>query len=341
MGSFHWRNAVINEAYNSMYSVHSDTYKMYHDIRELYSWTDMRKDVAVFVRQCLTYLRVKAEHRKPVGLLGQPEIPEWKWKCVTMNFITKFARMKEGQDTIWVIVDRLTKSVHFLVIREKVSTEELVKKYVKEFMSKHGIPVPIISDMILVSILILGEDFREFSHNNSYHTSIKIAPFEALYGRKCRSLVAWSDYGNSQLVGPELIEDTAEKIIQIKEQLRVARERQKKFLLRFVVSGKLGSRYTRPFEVLKRVSKVAYRLRHSGELEGVHCVFQLSHLRKCQAEEERHVPMDEIQIDNKLNFVEEPLEIADRKVRKFKKTKYTLVKVRWNLKRGTEYTWKR
>jgi hypothetical protein len=92
---------------------------------------------------------------------------------------------------------------------------------------------------------------------------------------------------------------------------------------------------------LERIGKVAYRLKLSEELSGVHDVFHVSHLRKCLAEEERHVPMDEIRIDDKLNFVEEPLEIVDRKMRKLKKTKFTLVKVRWNSKRGPEYTWER
>lgn len=114
-----------------------------------------------------------------------------------------------------------------------------------------------------------------------------------------------------------------------------------KGVVRFVKSGKLGPRFIGPFEILERVGKVAYKLRLPDELQGVHDVFHVSHLRKCLAEEDRHVPMNEIQIDDKLNFIEKPLEIEDRKVRKLKKTRYNLIKVRWNSRRGPEYTWER
>ena len=206
----------------------------------------------------------------------------------------------------------------------------------------------------------------EFSYNNSYHASINMAPFKALYGRKCRSPVAWADFGDGHLIGPEIIEETAERVIQIKERLRIARERQKKYadrrrkplefnvgdhvllkvspwkgVVRFVKSGKLGPRYIGPFEITERIGKVAYRLKLSENLQGVHDVFHVSHLRKCLAEEDRHVPMEEIRIDDKLNFVETPVEIVDRKERKLKKSKYQLIKVRWNSKRGPEFTWER
>jgi hypothetical protein len=269
----------MNEAHNSMYSIHPGTDKMYYDLRELYWWLGMKKDVAEFVSRCLTCLQVKAEHQKPSGLLEQPEIPEWKWEYVTMDFITKLPRTKEGRDMIWVIVNRLTNPAHFIAIREKDSTEKLVKKYIKEIVSRHGVPVSIISDrdtrfnshfwrgfqrafgtrldmstayhpqtdsqsertiqtledMLRACVLDFGGSWDEhlplieFSYNNSYHASIDMAPFEALYGRKCKSPVAWADFGDSQLVGPELIGETAEKIIQIKERLRIARERQKEY----------------------------------------------------------------------------------------------------------------
>ena len=193
-----------------------------------------------------------------------------------------------------------------------------------------------------------------------------MSPFEALYGRKCRSPVAWAQIGDSQMIGPEIIEETTRKVIQIKERLRVARDRQKSYadvrrkplefsvgdrvllkvspwkgVVRFVKRGKLGPRYIGPFEILERIGKVAYRLELPEELSGVHNVFHVSNLRKCLVKEAHHVPMDEIRIDEKLNFVEKPVEIVDQIVRKLKKTKYTLVKVRWDSKRGPEYTWER
>jgi hypothetical protein len=410
------RALILEEAHRSRYSVHPGADKMYYDLRELYWWPGMKKDIAVFVSQCLTCLQVKAEHQKPSGLLEQPQIPEWKWERITMDFITKLPRTRDGHDMIWVIVDRMTKSAHFLAIREKDSTETLVKLYIKEIVSKHGVPVSIISDrdsrftsrfwqvfqktfgtrldmstayhpqtdgqsertiqtledMLRACVIDFGGNWDshlplvEFSYNNSYHTSIQCAPFEALYGRKCRSPVAWASVGDSQLIGPEIVEETTAKVIQIKERLKAAQDRQKSYadvrrkplefsvgdkvllkvspwkgVVRFVKRGKLGPRFIGPFKIIERIGRVAYRLDLPPELDGVHNVFHVSNLRKCLVNEAHHVPMDEIQVDEKLNFVEKPVEILDREVRKLKRSEFTIVKVRWNSKRGPEYTWER
>ncbi|GKF23802.1 putative reverse transcriptase domain-containing protein [Tanacetum coccineum] len=151
----------------------------------------------------------------------------------------------------------------------------------------------------------------EFSYNNSYHTSIKCAPFEALYGRKCRSPVIWTEVGESQLIGPEIVQETTEKIFQIKERLKTARR-----------GGKLTPRYVGPFEIIERVGPVAYRL-------------------KLPQEPDVQVPLDEIEVDENLRFVEEPLEIVERDVKKLKRRRIPLVKVRWNSRQGAEYTWER
>ncbi|GJT54233.1 putative reverse transcriptase domain-containing protein [Tanacetum coccineum] len=118
---------IMDEAHKSKYSVHPGADKMYHDLRDMYWWPGMKRDIATYVSKCLTCSKVKAEHQRPSGLLQQPEIPEWKWDKITMDFITKLPRSKNGHDTIWVIVDRLTKLAHFLAIREDYSTERLAK----------------------------------------------------------------------------------------------------------------------------------------------------------------------------------------------------------------------
>nr|GEW06833.1 hypothetical protein [Tanacetum cinerariifolium] len=138
------------------------------------------------------------EHQKPSALLVQPEIPQWKWDNITMDFVTKLPRTSSGYDTIWVIVDRLTKSAHLLPMREDDSMDKLTKLYLKEVVTRHGIPISIISD----------RDPR-----------IKAAPFEALYGRKCRSPICWAEVEDAQLTGPEIIQETTEKIVQIKQRL--------------------------------------------------------------------------------------------------------------------------
>ncbi|GKB80192.1 putative reverse transcriptase domain-containing protein [Tanacetum coccineum] len=184
----------------------------------------------------------------------------------------------------------------------------------------------------------------EFSYNNSYHFSVRCAPFEALYGRKCRSPIMWAEVGEGQLIGPKLVQETTKKISQIKDKLKAARDRQKRYAdkrrkpLEFS-KGKLAPRFVGPFEIVEKVGPVAYRLRLPEELNGVHDTFHVSNLKKCLADPTLQVPLDKIQVDAKLNFVEEPVEILESEFKKLKRSRIAIVKVRWNLKRRREFTW--
>ncbi|GJU41832.1 putative reverse transcriptase domain-containing protein [Tanacetum coccineum] len=278
--------------------------------------------IATYVSKCLTYAKVKAEHQRPSGLLQQPEIPEWKWDKITMDFITKLPMSKNGHDTIWVIVDRLTKSTHFLAIREDYSTERLARIYIDEIVARHGVTVSIISDRD-----------RRFS----WRCCIRCALFKALYGRKCRSPVLWAKIGESSLIRPDLVQETTDKVVLIKEKLKAARDR----VIHFGKRGKLAPRYVGPFEILERVGPVAYQLRLPEELSGVHDMFHVSNLKNCLAYASLRVPLDEIKVDKTLRFVEEPVEIIDREIKSLKRSRISLVKVRWNSKRGPEFTWER
>ncbi|GJR19277.1 putative reverse transcriptase domain-containing protein [Tanacetum coccineum] len=149
----------------------------------------------------------------------------------------------------------------------------------------------------------------EFSYNNNFHTSIKAAPFKALYGRKCRSPVCWAEVGDAQLTGPEIIHETMEKIIQIKKRIQVAHDRQKSYTDR-------------------RLGTIAYRLELPEQLSWVYSTFHVSNLKKCFVDEPLAIPLDEIQIDDKLNFIEEPVEIMDREVKQLKQSRIPIVKVR-------------
>ncbi|GKA01999.1 putative reverse transcriptase domain-containing protein [Tanacetum coccineum] len=275
---------------------------------------------------------VKAEHQRPSGLLQQPKIPEWKWDKITMYFITKLPRSKSGHDMIWVIVDRLTKSAHFLAIREDYSTEKLARIYIDEIVARHG-------------VLDVHLPLAEFSYNNSYHSSIICALFEALYGRKCRSPILWVEIGESSLIGPELVQEMTDKVVLIKEKLKAAIDRQKSYAdnrrktLELKKNGKLAPRYVGPFEILERIGPIAYRLRLPEELSGVHDTFHVSNLKKCLTDASLHVPLGEIKVEKTHRFVKEPMEIIDRKVKRLKRSKISLVKVRWNSKRGPEFTW--
>ncbi|GKB49757.1 reverse transcriptase domain-containing protein, partial [Tanacetum coccineum] len=135
------RTLIMDEAHKSKYSIHPGADKMYHDLRDRYWWPGMKKDIAVYVSRCLTYLKVKAEHQRPYGLLQQPEIPEWKWEGITMDFVMKLPRTSSGNDTIWVIVDRLTKSAHFLPMHEYYKMDRLARLYVNEIFARHGVPI--------------------------------------------------------------------------------------------------------------------------------------------------------------------------------------------------------
>ncbi|GJR23819.1 putative reverse transcriptase domain-containing protein [Tanacetum coccineum] len=140
------RTLIMDEAYKSKYSIHPRADKMYYDLRDMYWWPGMKKDIAIYVSRCLTCLKVKAEHQRPSGLLQQPEIPKWKWERIAMDFVTKLPRTSSGHDAIWVIVDRLTKSAHFLPMREYYKMDRLVKLYLNEIISRHGVPILIIFD---------------------------------------------------------------------------------------------------------------------------------------------------------------------------------------------------
>ncbi|GJZ13541.1 putative reverse transcriptase domain-containing protein [Tanacetum coccineum] len=229
-----------------------------------------------------------------------------------------------------------------------------------------------LEDMLRACVMDFGGSWDthlplvEFSYNNSYHTSVKCAPFQALYGRKCRSPVIWTKVGENQLVGPELVQETTEKIFQIKKRLKTARSRQKSYadkrykplefkvgdrvlrkvspwkgVVRFGKKGKLAPRYVGSFEIVECVGPVAYRLKLPQELSCVHYTFHVSNLKKCLAEPDVQVPLDEIEIDENPRFVEEPIEIVERDVKKLKRRRISFVKVRWNSRQGAEYTWER
>ncbi|GJV58068.1 reverse transcriptase domain-containing protein [Tanacetum coccineum] len=364
------RTVVMDEAHNSKYSVHPRADKMYYDLRDS---------------------------------------TEWKWDKITMDFITKLPRSKSGHDTIWVIVDRLTKSAHFLAIREDYSSEKLAKIYVDEISRVTWSPLSIISDrdgrftsrcwqtvqkalgmrvdmstayhpqmdgqsehtiqtledMLRACVIDFGGSWdvhlplAEFSYNNSYHLSTRCAPFEALYGKMCRSPVLWAEIGESSLIGPELVQEMTDKVALIKEKLKAARDRQKSYadnrrkplefevgdrvmlkvspwkgVIHFGKKGKLAPRYVGPFEILERIGLVAYRLRLLEELTGVHDTFHVSNLKKCLADASLHVPLDEVKVDKTLRLVEEPVDILNREVKSLKHSKIALVKVRWNSKHG-------
>ncbi|GJV83475.1 putative reverse transcriptase domain-containing protein [Tanacetum coccineum] len=248
------RTLIMHESYKSKYSIHSGSDKMYQDLKQLYWWPNMKMNIAAYVSRCLTCSKVKAEHQKPSGLLVQLVIPEWKWDKITMDFITKLPKTANGYDTIWVIVDRLTKSTHFLPMRETDPMEKLMKLYIKEVVTRHGVPVSIISDR--------------------------------------------DEVGDAQLTDLAIIHETTEKFqVGDRVMLKVS---PWKGVVRFGKRGKLNPR--------------------------------------CLSDESLVILLDGLRIDDKLHFVEEPMEIMDRKIKQLKRSRIPIIKVRWNSKRGPEFT---
>ncbi|GKF10087.1 hypothetical protein Tco_0048013, partial [Tanacetum coccineum] len=168
-----------------------------------------------------------------------------------------------------------------------------------------------------------------------YHTSIKATSFEALYGCKCPSPIYWAEVGDSQLTGPEIIHETTEKIVQIKSRIQAAHDRQKSYadVRRKPLEFQVGDK------IIAKVGAIAYHLELPKKFSRVHSKFHVSKLKKCMADEPLAIPLDEIQVDDKLHFIEEPIKIMDRVVKRLNQSHKTIVKVRWNCRRGPEFTW--
>src|SRR5262249_1617813 len=369
---------------------------------------------AEYVSKCLVCQQVKAEHQRPVGLMQRLDIPVWKWDEITMDFVVGLPKTQRGHDAIWVVVDRLTKSAHFIPIKLSQPVEQLAKLYIDNIVRLHGIPVSIISDhdarftskvwkglqealgtQIKLStafqpqtdgqsertIQTLEDMLRscslnwkdswdkqlslvEFAYNNSFHASIGMAPFEALYGMPCRSPVCWEEVGERRLLGPELVQDSVDKVQLIRKRLLAAQSRQKSYadqrrkelsfevgdhvflkvsstkgIIRFGQRGKLNPRYIDPFEILERIGAVAYRLALPPSLDGVHNVFHVSMLKKYMVDLSHVIEPPSVDIQPDLSFEERPIRILDRKVQVLRTKNIPLVKVLWQHHSCEEATW--
>ncbi|GJZ27052.1 putative reverse transcriptase domain-containing protein [Tanacetum coccineum] len=272
------RMVILNEAHKSKYSVHPGADKMYHNLRDIYWWPGMNRDIAIY------------------RALG-----------TRLDLSNAYHPQTDGY------------SEHIIK-----TLEDMLRACIINFGGSWDVYIPL----------------SEFSYNNNYHSSIQCAPFEALYGRKCRSPMLSAEIREGSLIGPELVLETTDKVVLIKEKIKATRDRvSMEGVMRFRKKGKLAPRYVAPFEILERIGLVAYRLRLPEELSSVHDTFHVSNLKKCLADANLHVPLDEIKFDKILHFVEEPIEIMDHEIKKLKRWKIALVKVRWNSKRGPEFTW--
>nr|GEV09851.1 putative reverse transcriptase domain-containing protein [Tanacetum cinerariifolium] len=314
------RSVIMHESHKSKYTIHPGYDKMYQDMKMLYWWPNMEANIATYVSKCLTCARVKAEHQRPSGLLVQPTIPDWKWDNITMDFITKLPKLPQGFDTIWVIVDRLTKSAHFSPIRENDPLDKLARLYLNRIVARHEIPVSIICDL---DGRFTSNFWRSFQKALGTKTSMSTAYHPETDGQSERTIQTLEDMlracvidfgkvGEAQLTGPELIQETTKKIVLIKQRIQAAQDRQKSYanLKRKPMEFEVGDR------VMFKVSPWKGVVRFVMSLEGIH-------------------------VDGRLQFVEEPIEIMEREIKRLKRSRIPLVKVRWNSRRGHEFTWER
>ncbi|GKC53243.1 putative reverse transcriptase domain-containing protein, partial [Tanacetum coccineum] len=284
------------------------------------------------LRTCLTCAKVKAEHQMPSGLLVQPKIPEWKWDNITIDFVTKLPKTSQGYDTIWVIVDRVTKSAIFTPMREIDPMDKLARIYLKEVVTRHEIPVSIIYNRdprfasnfwrSLQNALGTNLDMTTAYHPQTDGQSERTIQTLEDMPRAC--VIDFGKVGEAQILGPELIQETTEKIVQIKQRMQAARDRQKSYadLKRKPMEFQVGDK------VMVKVSpwKGVVRFGKQGKLNPRY-VGPFKVLGKCYADESLAVPLNGLHFDDKLQFVEEPVEIMNREVKRLKQSRIPLVKV--------------
>ncbi|GJU00910.1 reverse transcriptase domain-containing protein [Tanacetum coccineum] len=343
------RTKIMDETHKMRYSVHPGADKMYYDLQDMYWWPSMKKEIAIYVSKCLTFAKVNTEHQRPSGLLQQHEIPEWNIEKLARLYIDEIVA-RHGEPTL-IISDRDGRftSRFWQTMQKSLGTHlDMSTAYHPQTDGQSERTIQMLEDMLRACVIDFDGSWNihlplaEFSYNNSYHSSIRCAPFEALYGRKSRSPVVIRDRVKAARDRQKSCADNRRKPLefQVGDHLML-KVSPWKGVVRFEKKGKLAPRFVGPFEIFKRIGPVAYRLRLPEELSSVHDTFHVSNLKKCLADANLYVPLDEIKVDKTLRFVEESLEIMDREVKTLKRSKIPIVKVRWNSERGPEFTWER
>ncbi|WVZ84515.1 hypothetical protein U9M48_031544 [Paspalum notatum var. saurae] len=336
-------------------------------------------------------------------------LPTWKWEDIHMDFIVGLPRTQKGYDSIWVIIDRFTKSAHFIPVKNRYNVQNYAEIYISRIVSLHGVPKTITSDRGSLFVSRLWEQLQtalgttsihssayhpqtsgqvervnqiledllracaltystkwdeclplaEFAYNNSYQKSLEMAPFEALYGRRCRTLLNWSEPGKRVIFGPDLVTQSEEQIKLIHDNLKRAQSRQKSYsdkrrrplvfevedhvylrmspmkgVHRFGVKGKLAPRYVGPFRITEQCGPIAYRLELPPHLAAVH-----DQLKKCLRVPEEAVETSQIQIEPDLTYEEHPIKILDQKQRTTRRRTINFYKVQWSNHSEEEATW--
>ncbi|WVZ52445.1 hypothetical protein U9M48_003500 [Paspalum notatum var. saurae] len=303
------RKLILSEAHDTAYSIHPGSTKIYYDLKERFWWYGMKRAVAEYVAICDTCQRVKAEHQRPASLLQPLKVPEWKWKEITMDFIVGLPRAQKGYNSIWVVVDRLTKVAHFIPVNTTYSGAKLAELYIFRIVCLHGEKQVFGPDIIQDAkqqLRIVQENLRVAqSRQRSYadvrrrdlsfkvddHVYLKVSPMRGIH--------------------------------------------------RFNMKGKLAPRYIGPFKILVKKGEVAYRLELPPSLSGVHDVFHVSQLKKCLIMPEEQAPLEELEVQEDLTYTEHPVKILDTSERNTRNKKIKMCRVQWSHHTEAEATWER
>nr|CAH66331.1 H0813E03.8 [Oryza sativa] len=386
------KQLILQEAHESSYSIHPGSTKIYLDLKEKYWWISMKREIAEFVALCDVCQHVKAEHQRPARLLQPLQVPEWKWDEIGMDFITGLPKTQGGYDSIWVVVDRLTKVARFIPVKTTYGGNKLAELYFARIKLQEELGTrlnfstayhpqtdgqterlnQILEDILRACVLNFGKTwdkslpYAEFSYNNSYQASIQMAPYEALYGRKCQTPLLWDQVGESQVFGTDILREAEVKVRTIQENLKVAQSRQKSYadnrrrnlefavdnfvylrvtplrgVHRFQTKGKLAPRFVGPFRIIARRGEVAYQLELPASLGNVHDVFHLSQLKKCLRVPSEQADSEQIEVREDLTYVERPVKILDTMERRTRNRVIRFYKVQWSNHAEEEATWER
>ncbi|WVZ58585.1 LOW QUALITY PROTEIN: hypothetical protein U9M48_008843 [Paspalum notatum var. saurae] len=356
--------------------MHPGSNKMYQDLKQKFWWTRMKREIAKYVSECDICQRVKADHLKPAGMLQPLAVSAWKWEDIHMDFIVGLPRTQKGIVSLHGVPLTITSDRGSLFVSrfweqlQHALGTKLIRSsaYHPQTSGQVERVNQILEDMLRACAMTYSTKWdeclplAEFAYNNSYQKSLEMAPFEALYGKRCRTPLNWSEPGERVTFGPDLVTQAEAQVKMIHNNLKRAQSRHysdkrrrplvfeegdlvylrvspMKGVHRFGVKGKLAPRYVGPFKITERCGSVAYRLELPPHLAAVHDVFHVLQLKKCLRVPEDEIDTSQIQIEPDLTYEEHPIKILDQKQRATRRRDINFYKVQWSNHSEEEATW--